>query len=121
MTDRELFDAARQLPDAAAQSKFLEDTCRDDPVQLQRVRELLAAAGRRREPDITQDHIPDESDRPIETVQPAHSIGDVQTVTADRGGPTGPAGSPSTHELGMVIAGRYKLIEVIGEGGMGSV
>ena len=101
MTDRDLFLAALDVP-PGDRTKFLAEQCAGDPTRLQRVERLLtahAAAGS----FLDQPADPG----PTRTFDPAvplstHAVGPAE-------------------EAGIVIGGRYKLIEPIGVGGMGSV
>jgi eukaryotic-like serine/threonine-protein kinase len=94
MSERELFIAALQL-DPDQRPGYLDRECGGDTVLRQRVEELLTA----------------------------------HAETGSQFGPDGGAGSdeaasavpPATEAAGSMIAGRYKLIEEIGEGGMGTV
>jgi eukaryotic-like serine/threonine-protein kinase len=88
-----LFAAAVALP-PAERAAFLERQCAGDPSMRQRLEALLRAHER-------AGHL---LDRP---------------AAADDAGPTA-AYVPSA-EVGTIIAGRYKLLEEIGEGGMGDV
>ena len=95
MTDDALFAAVlEQTP--ADRSRFLEQACGTDPDLLSRLRVRLSA-------HENSTGIPDQS-----------------TKAPGSGEETG--GFVATAEdLGTVIAGRYKLLEQIGEGGMGTV
>jgi hypothetical protein len=98
---KSLFLAASDLPDAAERAAYLHRECGGAAELRGRVEALLrandaaplppAAAG-----DATSAHVPGRQPR-----------------TEDYGDPTACVGS--------VVAGKYKLIEEIGEGGMGSV
>ena len=91
---KELFVAVLDLPDAQARQAFLERECGSDADLRQRLQALLKA----------HDDPASALDRPLAVVGPA---------TADYHGPA--------EDVGTIIAGRYKLLEQIGEGGMGTV
>jgi serine/threonine protein kinase/Flp pilus assembly protein TadD len=100
MTDREdrlmtLFSQALDCESPAERVAFLDAACSADPELRQRVEALLEAhgqVGRFLEP------------RNAVSQEAATAVGGQTTVTS-----------------GMVISGRYKLLEEIGEGGMGHV
>jgi serine/threonine protein kinase/tetratricopeptide (TPR) repeat protein len=95
MTEREIFEQALDVKDPAERASYLDRACADQPELRRQVEQLLRAhevAG----PFLDQPH-------------PA--AGAVEG--------TGPYASPETP--GTVIAGKYKLLQQIGEGGMGSV
>jgi serine/threonine protein kinase/tetratricopeptide (TPR) repeat protein len=98
---KSLFLAASDLDDLAERAAYLERECGGDAELRARVEALLRANDAAPLPaaeaqDGTSAHIPG---------------GPQQTV--DHGDPTA--------RIGSIIAGKYKLIEEIGEGGMGSV
>src|SRR5262249_28538025 len=98
---KSLFLAASDLTDLAERAAYLDRECGDDAELRGRVEALLRAndaapllppeAG-----DGTRAHAPDRLPE-----------------TEDYGDPTA--------RVGSILAGKYKLIEVIGQGGMGSV
>src|SRR5215212_4046715 len=94
---KELFVAALELPDPAARDAFLDRECGPDAELRQRLGALLQA-----------------HDRPESALE------------RPLAGPANPATDAyrpehATESAGTVVAGRYKLLEAIGEGGMGEV
>jgi serine/threonine protein kinase/WD40 repeat protein len=90
---KELFSAALELAEPEARRDFIDRQCADNPELRERLQELLAAHDR---PNaiLNQPFAP-----------PAEPTADL----------------PADDVVGTIIAGRYKLIEQIGEGGMGTV
>ena len=120
-----LFNAALDLPDPADRSAYLNRECGDDEELRQRLVDLLAAYDRPAQalerplaedlgPSTAREGVSIAAGQPDATADEtaAHSI-----HTASHG----PETPPSTELIGSVIAGRYKLREEIGEGGMGTV
>jgi WD40 repeat protein/serine/threonine protein kinase len=96
---KEIFLEAAAIDDPAARAALVNERCRGDAALLDRVNALLAA-----------------NDRAVAN-QGAASFGD-----AGGGGVEPTADFPGKNErVGAVLGGKYKLIEEIGEGGMGSV
>jgi serine/threonine protein kinase len=87
-----IFAAAVSLAGPAERAAYLDQACADAPALRARLESLLRA----------HEHAGHLLDRP-----------------ANDPGRTGAFGPPAA--VGAVIAGRYKLLEVIGEGGMGTV
>jgi WD40 repeat protein/serine/threonine protein kinase/tetratricopeptide (TPR) repeat protein len=116
-----LFTEAVALTDPTERAAFLDRACAGNPDLRRRIDELLSGHAR--------------ADNPLDRspVPPAgEGTADIPTdgATAEFGSdggtgtfndvPTNRARSHST-ELGTVIANRYTLVELLGEGGMGSV
>jgi len=96
MTEATIFIAALDKPTAAERAAFLAEACAGDERLRRRVEALLRAHA---EPD---DLLDPTSDRP------------------DAPGAMSPA-APDGEQAGALVARRYKLLEAIGEGGMGTV
>jgi hypothetical protein len=90
---KELFVAALELPDPQERQAFLERECVGDPELRQRLQLLLHA-----------------HDQPHPAVEQPLAPGPTQAYSP-----------PETEVPGTLIAGKYKLLQRIGEGGMGSV
>src|SRR5262249_38651708 len=98
---KSLFLNASDLADPAERAAYLERECGGDAELRDRVEALLRA----------NDAAP----------LPPAGAGDATSAHAqDRQPPTVDYGDP-TARVGSVLAGKYKLIEEIGDGGMGSV
>jgi serine/threonine protein kinase len=103
MTEREIFEHALQIADADERAKYVLDACGDNHALAERVRELLSAhsaAGSFLDSPAGVDK----------------KSADTADITQQRASPTVAGGS-----VGDMVAGRYKLLQVIGEGGMGVV
>ena len=101
--EEDLFDAARQLTDAAARRAFLDRECAGEPVLRDRLESLLAA-----EVEAEQFF----TDGSLVLTRPGTFL-----PVAPGAAKTSP---PGEEALGTRI-GRYKLVEKIGEGGCGVV
>src|SRR5262245_62341371 len=87
-----IFHAARDVPDPDRRREYVQEACGGDEARIAHVEALLAAADT---PDSLLDRPPGSD--PVATIDQA------------------------TTESPGVLIGPYKLIEQIGEGGMGSV
>ena len=101
MTEETLFTEALEVADPAARAAFLDRACAGDPALRGRIERLLAQHA--------------EAGSFLGRPAPLPATG---AQDAPAGGPTGttPPGSPAGGTVGP-----YKLVEVIGEGGMGTV
>jgi serine/threonine protein kinase/WD40 repeat protein len=107
MTEESLFLAALEKPTPAERQAFLEEACGQDVALRARVQLLLEADARA--PGILERRAAPPAGPEGATVDSAPG----QQGTVDYGDPTA--------RVSAVLAGKYKLVEEIGEGGMGSV
>ncbi|HKB35298.1 MAG TPA: protein kinase [Gemmataceae bacterium] len=120
-----IFNQALELSDPAARAAYLDRACADDAAVRARVEALLAAhasAGRFLEPDVAAEpddptHLPPDATAAFE---PEPQLPTEMVTGADQAD-AGGASPPAEPVASTVIAGRYTLVEIIGEGGMGSV
>src|SRR5262249_34801131 len=100
-SEQSIFLHAIGLPTPADRVAYLDEVCRDDPELRAELDALLAA----------HDRLGD---------GPGPTSPELACINAAE--PEAPAaGSPWAEASDTVLAGRYKLLEVIGEGGMGAV
>src|SRR5437660_67478 len=96
---KSLFLASSDLADPAERAAYLDRECGGDAELRGRVEALLRA----------NDAAP---------LPPAEAGGATSAHTPDRQPPTEDYGDP-TARVGAILGGKYKLIQEIGEGGMG--
>jgi len=106
MTEREIFVAAFQLTDPVDRGNYLDDACGPDLGLRCRVEHLLGLA--------------DGAGSFLEEAPALPQLG-VETATFTPGDRTPTAGTDEPINSREIIGGKYKLIELIGEGGMGAV
>jgi len=105
MTERMIFEAALERDDSSERAAYLEQACAGDAGMRRRVEELLAA------------HI-----APGTFLEPPAAINAEPPPAGDRGqSSTDPLDSPAVVEVEGSRIGPYKLLQKIGEGGMGVV
>jgi eukaryotic-like serine/threonine-protein kinase len=120
-----LFNAALDLADPADRTAFLDRACDDDRELRQRLGDLLAAY---EQPAEAVEHplaaYVGQATAPDRAPVSAEDAAMTADETAAGSGQTAsyrPGAVPPAVVTGSVIAGRYKVREEIGEGGMGSV
>ncbi len=123
-----IFTEALARPEPAERAAYLDGACGGDAELRRRVEELLVAhagTGRPLEPDAAPSeaptHLAPNATGAFEPgpQPPTEMLTGVARPAPSEGAP--PAGPVAGAAPRAVIAGRYTLVEMIGEGGMGSV
>ncbi len=107
MSERELFLAALDIGDLDARARFLAEQCSDDPEKLQRLQVLLLAQ------EAAGSFLEQTAPGFAEQVANIPVAGVASEATSSH--------HAADTSAGAIIAGKYTLVEPIGEGGMGSV
>ena len=102
---KKLFLEAIEITDREVRERFIDEQTSDDNELRGHLMEMIAAHGQPA-PAL---------DAPFLTARDAEALGEVFHVTPESDRPV----SPEHH--GMILGGKYKLLELVGEGGMGSV
>lgn len=101
---KRLFLAAIELPPGSSRTAFVAAAVAEHPELEGRLQSMLAA-----------------HDQPMDAIdQPLARLADEVSPFSSRQSPDAPADA-ATEQPGQILAGRYKLLESVGKGGMGSV
>ncbi len=107
---KELFVAALELPDPQARQAFLDRECAADTDLRQRLEALLKA----------HENPASVLERPLAAVEPPVMSSAQESPAGPEPGETGYYHDPGEY-VGSIIVGKYKLLEALGQGGMGDV
>jgi serine/threonine-protein kinase len=119
---KSIFEKALELSDLAARAAYLDVACSENAALRAEVEGLLTAL-ERAGGFLNRIPVPDAATSSFVPVDPGATAepSDGPTGTFGSGPPETGSYSGSDGPIGTVIAGKYKLIEEIGEGGMGTV
>ena len=106
-----IFNAALEVP-PTDRPALLAAACADDAELRARVEQLLAAHTELEAPPVSRTHTPERG---------TATFGDAAAMGDQAPDPLATEDHSPRPDIGTVIAGKYKLIEEIGEGGMGTV
>jgi eukaryotic-like serine/threonine-protein kinase len=121
LNERDLFTEALRRTDPAEQAAYLDQACGRNPDLRRRLEELLACHARTDGPLDGPPLAPTEHHVDEAATTFAHADPDATTARESGASMLRAVAVAPGDGIGTVIAGRYTLVEEIGEGGMGTV